>query len=94
MAQVHVPSLSLLAQNHDIRHLMRQVMYLTMESQDRQRTPLAFSQKIVQLLFKTPGQLGRDVYVTLLDQLCRQFEDVAKEAINWLLYSTDEVSSS
>lgn len=89
--QIPVQSLGLLPQNHDIRHLVRQVMYLSMESADRSRTPLAFSQKIVQLLYKTPSQLGRDVYVTLLDQLCRQYEDVAKEAINWLLYAEDEV---
>jgi hypothetical protein len=31
------------------------------------------------------------VYVVLLDQLCRTFEDVAKEAITWLIYADDEV---
>jgi len=30
------------------------------------------------------------VYVALLDQLCHSFEDVAKEAITWLLYAEDE----
>jgi len=49
------------------------------------------SQKIVQLLFKTSQQLTREVYVVLLDQLCRTFEDVAKEAITWLIYADDEV---
>jgi hypothetical protein len=49
------------------------------------------SQKIVQLLYKTPSQLGREVYVALLDQLCQSFEEVAKEAITWLLYAEDEV---
>ncbi len=91
MIQIPNQTFSLLPQNHDVRHLVRQVIYLTLESADRARTPLAFSQKIVQLLYKTPTQLGRDVYVTLLDQLCRTYEDVAKEAINWLLYAEDEV---
>lgn len=50
------------------------------------------SQKIVQLLYKTPSQLGREIYVALLDQLCHSFEDVAKEAITWLVYAEDEVS--
>lgn len=91
MIQLPAQSFSVLPQNHDVRHLVRQVVYLTLESVDRARTPLVFSQKIVQLLYKTPTQLGREVYVTLLDQLCRTYEDVAKEAISWLLYAEDEV---
>lgn len=50
------------------------------------------SQKVVQLLYKTTSQLGREIYVAILDQLCHSFEDVAKEAITWLIYSEDEVS--
>ena len=61
------------------------------EAADRERTPLMMSQKIVELLYKTNSPLGREVYVALLDQLCRSFEDVAKEAITWLLYAEDEV---
>ena len=49
------------------------------------------SQKIVQLLYKTTLQLAREIYVALLDQLCHSFEEVAKEAINWLIYAEDEV---
>lgn len=52
------------------------------------------SQKIVQLLYKTSSQLGREIYVALLDQLCHSFEEVAKEAITWLLYAEDEVCNS
>ena len=90
IVQLHIPSLSALPSNHDIRHLLRQVLYTAAESVDRHRTPLLMSQKIVQLLYKTSSQLGREIYVTLLDQLCRAFEDVAKEAITWLLYAEDE----
>ena len=50
------------------------------------------SQKIVQLLYKTPSQLGREIYAALLDQLCHTFDDVAKEAITWLIYAEDDVS--
>ena len=49
------------------------------------------SQKTVQLLYKTSTQLGREIYVALLEQLCHSFEEVAKEAINWLIYAEDEV---
>ena len=58
---------------------------------DRRQTPLAMSQKVVQLLYKTTSQLGREIYVAILDQFCHSFEDVAKEAITWLFYSEDEV---
>ena len=91
MLQYPNQSLVSLPANHDIRHLVRQIMLLTDEAADRERTPLMMSQKIVQLLYKTNSPLGREVYVALLDQLCRSFDDVAKEAITWLLYAEDEV---
>lgn len=91
MVQLPIQSLAALPPNHDIRHLVRQILFLAAQSVDRHRTPLLMSQKIVQLLYKTPSQLGREVYVALLDQLCHSFEDVAKEAITWLLYAEDEV---
>ncbi len=84
-------SLAALPPNHDIRHIVRQILYLAIDSSDRHRTPLLMSQKIVQLLYKTSQQLTREVYVAILDQLCRTFEDVAKEAITWLIYADDEV---
>ncbi|KAJ7445783.1 Not1-domain-containing protein [Mycena galericulata] len=90
MVQLPVQSLSSLPSNHDLRHLVRQIMFLAAESTDRNRTPLLMSQKIVQLLYKTQSQLGREVYVALLEQLCAAFEDVAKEAITWLLFAEDE----
>ena len=94
MSQLHIQSLALLPPNHDIRHLVRQILFLAAEVADRDRTPLIMSQKIVQLLYKTPSQLGREVYVALLDQLCRSFEDVGKEALPWLIYAEDEVSAT
>ena len=44
-------------------------------------------------MYKTTSQLGREIYVAILDQLCHAFEEVAKEAISWLIYSDDEVKS-
>jgi len=93
MLQYPNQSLAALPSNHDIRHLVRQIILLAEEAADRDRTPLMMSQKIVQMLYKTNSSLGREVYVALLDQLCRLFEDVAKEAITWLLYAEDEVCS-
>ncbi|KAI0306727.1 Not1-domain-containing protein [Multifurca ochricompacta] len=90
LSQLPMQSLAALPSNHDVRHIVRQILYLAVESSDRHRTPLLMSQKIVQLLYKTSQQLTREVYVALLDQLCRTFEDVAKEAITWLIYADDE----
>ncbi|KAH9981460.1 Not1-domain-containing protein [Lactifluus volemus] len=90
LSQLPMQSLAALPPNHDVRQIVRQILYLAVESTDRHRTPLLMSQKIVQLLYKTSQQLTREVYVALLDQLCRTFEDVAKEAITWLIYADDE----
>lgn len=93
MAVLPVQSLAALTPNHDVRHIIRQILYAASEA-DRSRTPLSMSQKIVSLLYKTPSQLGREVYVALLDQLCHSYPDIAKEAITWLLYAEDEVSKT
>jgi len=91
MLQLPVQSLTTLPPSHEVRHLVRQIIYLAVEAADRQHTPLMMSQAIVRKLYNIPSQLGREVYIALLEQLCHSFEDVAKEAIEWLLYSDDEV---
>ena len=78
--------------SHDIRTIVRQILYIAPDCLDLSRTPLAMSQKIVQHLYKTTSQIGREIFVVLLDQLCQSYEDVAKEAITWLIYAEDEVS--
>ncbi|KAF8556923.1 Not1-domain-containing protein [Imleria badia] len=57
VVQLPITSLSALPSNHDIRHLVRQVLFIAAESVDHHRTPLLMSQKIVQLLYKTSSQL-------------------------------------
>lgn len=44
---------------------------------------------MIQHLYKTGTQLGREIYVALLDQLCQAYEEVAKEAVNWLICAED-----
>ncbi|KAJ8507174.1 hypothetical protein ONZ45_g10423 [Pleurotus djamor] len=90
MLQLPQQSLAVLPPNHDVRHFVRQVLFLATEATDRTKTPLQMSQKIVQFLYKTQSQLGREVYVVLLEQLCKTFEDVSKEALTWLVYAEDE----
>lgn len=83
-------SYNLLPPNSDVRYLVRQVAILSSHLAERARTPVLMSQKIVQLLYKATNQLGREVYVILLQQLCDLYEEVRNEAINWLLFSDDD----
>ena len=85
-------SLASVPPGHEIRTLVHRILALASDSSDPVRTPLMMSQKIVQYLYKTPSQLGRELYVTLLEHLCHAYDDVAKEAISWLIYAEDEVS--
>lgn len=78
----------------EIQTFVRQVMQTIGRSVNRELTALAFSQKTVQLLFKTQSQSGRELYVLLLSKLCDSWPKVNKEAIDWLLYSDDEVSAT
>ncbi|KAF5324741.1 hypothetical protein D9611_004517 [Ephemerocybe angulata] len=90
LAQTPVQTLAALPPNHDSRVLFQRILVLAEEAADRERTPLQISQKIVQLLYRTTSQLGREIYVAILDSLCQAFEEVAKEAITWLQYAEDE----
>ena len=74
-----------------IENFIRQVLLTAGRSVDREETALAFSQRTVLHLFKTNIQLGRELYVLLLQKLCETWPKVAKEAIDWLLYAEDEV---
>lgn len=89
-----VQSLAVLPPTHNIRHVLRQILLLPTSSTESHRTALQMSQKIVQLIYKTPSQLGREIYVALLSHLCHNYENVAKEVVNWLIYAEDEVSKS
>jgi hypothetical protein len=78
--------------SHDISLLIRQILVIAGHAADREETALAFSQKAVQLLYKAPTQLGREVYAALLDRLCDASPQVSREATEWLLYAEDEAS--
>jgi CCR4-NOT transcription complex subunit 1 len=82
-----------LQSSQEIRLYIRQILYLAQQSSDREETALAFSQKIVQLLYKSTSPLAREVYVVILGRLCEQSAKVAKEATDWLLYAEDDVST-
>jgi CCR4-NOT transcription complex subunit 1 len=60
----------------------------------KDETTLSFSQKVVQLLYRSETQLAREVFVALLQRLCDVATKVAKEVTAWLIYAPDEVSSA
>ncbi len=79
-----------LPQDHEIRHALRLIPVVAAQSTSRDETALAFSQKVVQLLFKIESKLGREVYVVLLDRLCEISLKAAREVTAWLIYAEDE----
>ena len=82
--------LSELPQDHEIRHALRLIPMVAAQSASRDETALAFSQKVVQLLFKIESKLGRETYVVLLDRLCEISLKAAREVTAWLIYAEDE----
>ena len=76
---------------NEVQSFIRSVLQVARRSTDADDTALAFAQKVVQFLFKTTIQTARELYVLLLTKLCEDWSKVAKEVIDWLLYSEDEV---
>ena len=52
---------------------------------------LYFSQRLVQLLFKSASDLALQIYVVLLQKVCDASKREANEENIWLLYADDEV---
>ncbi|KAG0047310.1 hypothetical protein BGZ83_007625 [Gryganskiella cystojenkinii] len=88
----HSPSVpwSALPPNHEVKMLTRLVPLLPAQSFSADEMALTFSQKVVQLLYKSEATLYREVYVVLLEQLCALSVKVAKEVTEWLVYADDE----
>lgn len=83
-------NLTILSQSHELRDAVRQIPFIASQSMDRDEAALAFSQKVVQLLFKSQMPLAREVYVILLERLCEVSLKAAKEVTAWLVYAEDE----
>ncbi|KAM0787180.1 hypothetical protein ACM66B_006427 [Microbotryomycetes sp. NB124-2] len=74
----------------DIRQVMSQVLKVASKSAARDETALAYSQKVVQLLYRSASSLAREVFTVLLEQLCTLSVKVAREVMAWLVYAEDE----
>jgi len=78
--------------NHDLRIAVRQIPIMAESSITPEPTALAFSQKIVQVLYKSESPLSREVFVIVLHRLCEVFPGVQKEVAQWLIFADDDVS--
>ena len=76
--------------DHEIHMILRQVPIAASRSFAKDETTLGFSQKTVQLLYRSETALAREVYVVLLQRLCDVAAKVAKEVTAWLIYAPDE----
>ncbi|WFC98612.1 CCR4-NOT core subunit cdc39 [Malassezia yamatoensis] len=83
-------SLASLPPNHFVRQVSLSLTELVQVATPRDEAILILAQKVVQLLYKSPSRLARDVWVALLEQLCEQSAQVAKEVTAWLVFAEDE----
>jgi CCR4-NOT transcription complex subunit 1 len=93
LSRADVDSLAQLPLHHDVKMIIRQIPVIATQSAYTDQTALAFSQKIVQLLYKSGSNLGREVWVSILQRLCDLFGKVAKEVMQWLIYAEDIVGT-
>ncbi|KAJ9113610.1 hypothetical protein QFC22_005918 [Naganishia vaughanmartiniae] len=84
-----VDNLNALPLHHEIKMLIREIPVTVTQSASTDATALTFSQKVVQLLYKSESALARQVYVNILQRLCDQSAKVAKEVSQWLVYAED-----
>lgn len=78
------------SQSEDVRQLARQIPLLAAQSVHRDETALVFSQKVVQMMYKSETDASREIYILLLERLCEVSVKVAKEVTAWLIYAEDE----
>lgn len=89
LQRASVTNLNALPLHHDIKMLIREIPVTVTQSASTDSTALTFSQKVVQLLYKSETELARQVYVNILQRLCDQSAKVAKEVSQWLIYAED-----
>lgn len=76
--------------SQEARMLEQQIATLAMHSPNRDEIALSFSQKIVQLLYKSDSDIAREAYIHILERLCEVSLKAAKEVTAWLIYAEDE----
>lgn len=84
-------SLNAIPSDNIVQRVVRQLPAVAARSVTKDDTTLTYSQKIVQMLYRSESALARQVFVALLQQLCELVSKVHKDVSNWLIYAPDEV---
>ncbi|EJT98519.1 Not1-domain-containing protein [Dacryopinax primogenitus] len=79
-----------LGPSHRITLLIKELLQLPRKTEDQNRIGMMAAQRIAAELYKGAGDLSREVYVYLLQQLCHALPAVRKEVVEWLVLSDDE----
>jgi hypothetical protein len=83
--------ISTLPAQHEIRTLLRQISMFINQAFTREEMVILFCQKIVQQLYKSETNIGRECLVLILERLFELSKRVAKEVSTWFVYADDEV---
>ncbi len=83
-------SLASLPQDHEIRSVLRKIPVVAARCAQVDEASLAFSQKLVQLLYRAQSTVAREGYVILLERLCEVSSNAAREVTAWLVYAEDD----
>ncbi|TPX41510.1 hypothetical protein SeLEV6574_g06049 [Synchytrium endobioticum] len=83
-------TLASLPPQHELRTALKAVPSLVTQAYQREEAALLFSQRVVQLLYKTESNLAREMYIVLLERLFELSKTAAKEVNAWLLYADEE----
>lgn len=92
IAHSQLPSIAAIPADSDVHGLVNNILQLADRSANREQSTLSISQKVVQMLYKSQSQFGREVYVALLQRLCALSRKVEKEVKAWFLHVDDPVS--
>ena len=88
-----VESLAEIDENHEIRGLIHEILQMLRQASPtlKDQLTLTFAQKSVAMLYRSETKLGRDLFVSLLEEICEMTPKVAHEVSQWLIYAEDEV---
>lgn len=93
VAQAPAHSISGLPTEHELRGLIANVKMLATHSSNRDAATRIIAQKVVQFLYKSTTNLGREAHTLTLQQLCEAAPTVNQEVRDWLLHVDDKVCS-
>ncbi|KAI7904539.1 uncharacterized protein BX663DRAFT_431376 [Cokeromyces recurvatus] len=80
----HIPSFNLLPPQHEIMVYVKQIPLIAMSSFDKTEMIKVFAQRIVQLAYANPTQLGKETYLFILERLCHISPNIRTLVSTWI----------